>query len=441
MLPHSSPDLVDIYISDNSIGMTLEVLKNALQLGKSPSTNNRLNEHGFGLKNALATLSGGNGPWKVWTRAPNSKNIHSVEGPFKAQMTVRDDDAFPVVDALQPDISTLIKVTVKLSFLQTVQGRGAKATNLVKLRDWLIEHLGVTYRGYLDLDEHTFDTSGIIVVSIGTDSVRVPHVPVPLGKSETRHIPMDLGGVVYSLTFQYGTLDPIKRDKMLKGKGARFYYQGNTATQGVDIRIGKRVIATRQFDTIWKTENGENQLARHNNFNDFIGELVIPDLPRGVLTTVNNKTDFNLDDVEWEKIFTEVNKIRPPTQPREKSEAQLTKKWIEMLKATNPDDVISGERNVWPPGARIDVFRQMPDGKTVIYELKAVSGAPLDLYQLRMYWDGLVLDGVQPSQAILLVHDFGSTLEEMANTMNKLPPPSGSKPYNFKIERLRDKGL
>jgi len=440
-LPPKGDELIDIFISDNSAGMSLDALKDALQLGKMPETTSRLNEHGFGLKNALATLSGGNGPWKVWTRPTGSKAVNSVEGPFRAKMIVRDDDVFPSVDDLPPDISTLIKVSVRLPFIQTVQGRGAPATNLVKLRDWLIEHLGVVYRGYLDLDPTTHETSGIIVCSIGNDSLKVPPIPVPLGTTETHYIKIDLGGHVQELTFLRGTLDPTKRDRLLGGKGAKFYYQGNTVTQGIDIRIGKRVIATKQFETIWKTENGENQLTRHNNFNDFVGELLVPELPRGVLTTVNNKTDFNLDDREWEKIFSELNKLRPPSQPREKSEATLRKKWMSMLKATSPEDTISDEKSVWPTGTKIDVFRKTSDGKTIIYELKAVSAAPLDLYQLKMYWDGLVLAGEQPTQGILLAEDSHSTLEEMANLMNKLPPPKGSKAYNFKIERLKDKGL
>ena len=56
------------------------------------------------------------------------------------------------------------------------------------------------------------------------------------------------------------------------------------------MRLGKRVIATRVFDVIWKTDDGLSQLTRHNNYNDFVGEVLIPELPRGVLTTVNNKS-------------------------------------------------------------------------------------------------------------------------------------------------------
>ncbi len=433
--------IVDLYVADNSTGMTADHLEKALQLGESASSQSRLNEHGFGLKNALATLSGGNGSWKIWTRT-SSGICCSVEGPFRPEMVVKEGDVFPEQAFLPSDISTLVSVSVKLNFLQTVQGRGAPAYDLVNLREWLIEHLGVMYRGYLDNDSNTYDTSGVIVVSIANDSVQVPPIPVPLGKAETKYFSVELGGKVERLEYRFGTLDEVKRDMLVRGKRARFYYQNNIPTQGIDIRLGKRVIAMRQFETIWKTEKGDSQLNRHNNYNDFAGELIIPELARGVLTTVNSKTDFNLDDQDWAKIFTNLNEIRPPKQIREKSESELKKTWISMIKATNPDDVVTDEMSVWPTGAYIDIYRRLQNGKIIIYELKVGSGSPQHLYQLKMYWDGLVVDKKEkPSEAFLFVEDFSTNLEEMANMMNKIPPPPNSHPYNFKIERLRDKGL
>lgn len=59
-----------------------------------------------------------------------------------------------------------------------------------------------------------------------------------------------------------------------------------------------------------------------------------------------------------------------------------------------------------------------------------------------MYWDGLVIDKKQqPAEAVLIVDEFTAALEQMANMMNQLTPPEKTKPYNFRIERLRDKGL
>ena len=374
--------LVDVYITDNSRGMTLEMLTHALQLGATPITTSRLNEHGFGLKNSLATLSGDNGYWKLWTRS-NASSIFFIEGPFRQEMIIRDNEGFPNIDFLPTsDISTLIKVTTRLSFIQGVQGRGAPSKDLHTLRTWLVEHLGVLYRGYLEQDEETNETSGVINVAIRNNTVRVPPIRVPIGKMTTTYVNVELCGTVHKLEYRYGVLDEVKRDKLVRGEKAKFYYQNNTPTQGIDIRLGKRVIATRQFETIWKTDNGQQQLSRHPKYNDFVGELLIPELPQGVLSTVNNKTDFNLDDPDWKNIFEQLNPIRPVHDIREKSESELRKKWLKMLRATNPEDTVTDEHSVWPTGTRIDVYRKTTDGNTIIYELKAGSGRPLDLYQL-----------------------------------------------------------
>jgi Histidine kinase-, DNA gyrase B-, and HSP90-like ATPase len=430
-----NPDRVDVYVADNGRAMGLDHLAKALQLGESATTDSRLNEHGFGLKNSLATLSGGNGPWKIWTRPAKGGPVFSVSGPFSGQMEIHDDEEFPTDAFLPVDISTLIKVPAKIAFIQTAQGRGAPTTDLSALREWVIEHLGVLYRGYLAQDEETYEASGVIVVSIGTDTIAVPPVEVPFGNREVKYIDVELSGKVERIEYRYGTLDEVKRDKLIKGKKAKFYYQQNQPTQGIDIRLGKRVIATRQFETIWN-------ISRHNSYNDFVGELVIPDLPRGVLSTTNTKTDFNLDDPDWAKIFSKLKEYPPVKEIRERTEADVRAKWIGMLKATNPEDTVTDERSVWPTGTRIDVYRKTPQQKIIIYELKVVSGAPIHLYQLKMYWDGLVVDTKeQPSEAILLVESFDAALEQMANMMNQLSPPKNTKPYKFKIERLKDKNL
>lgn len=428
-----------LYVCDNGIGMDVDALEESLQLGHQPTSDSRLNEHGFGLKNSLATLSGGNGWWKLWTKA-NGNNVIYVEGPFGTNMEIMDEakTKFPDKPFISSDVSTVIKTKVKKTYAQTVQGRGAKANDLQTIRSWLVEHLGVAYRGYLSLNEMTNDIKAKISVSIGNDYYSVTPIHVPIAHQYTKHLKIELDGIVQELAYNYGTLDNVKRDTLVKGKKAKFYYQGNIKTQGIDIRLGDRVIATRQLETIWRTE-------RHNKYNDFVGELIIPDLPRGVLTTVNNKTDFNLDDTEWNKIFDLINQYKPIQKARELGEKELKEKWMSMLKATNPHDSIDDEHSVWNTGVRIDVYRRkaLPDGSIILYELKVGTAAPIHLYQLKMYWDGLVLEGEQPDEAILMVEDYNTNIEEMANKMNSLTPPnmsSGiqSKPYNFKLTKYSE---
>lgn len=235
-------EYVDIYIADNCCGMNLEKLKIALQLGEVPSSDCRLNEHGFGLKNALATLSGGNGPWTLWSKSNDSNTIFSISGPFNTTMSIVEVKTFPQDSFLPSDLSTLIKVRVKLSFIQTVQGRGAPSKDLIKLREWLLEHLGVLYRGFLEQDKVTFEDSGAIYVSIENDTQRVAPVFVPIGNMTTSYVDVEVSGKAYKLEYRYGTLDSVKVETLVRGQRAKYYYQGNIPTQGIDIRLGKRVI-------------------------------------------------------------------------------------------------------------------------------------------------------------------------------------------------------
>ncbi|TGL58711.1 ATP-binding protein [Leptospira sarikeiensis] len=440
---HKIDDLyISVFVCDNGSGMNLETMKNALQLGKEPVGTNRLNEHGFGLKNALATLSSASEGWSIFSKDLNSGKIASVNGPFGPKMKIEDDDNFPNFDFLPADCTTIIECKVKLSFVQTLQGRGAPTSDLSKLREWLIEHLGVLYRGYIENDPISYDNLGNIYISIDKDRQVVPPIPVPLGARKTEYFDVEISGKNYKLEYQHGTIDEVKRDKLVRGNKSKYYYLGNTSSQGIDIRLGKRVIAVRQLETIWKTDEGNRstQVTRHSDFNDFAGELIIPELPRGVLSTVNNKTDFNLDDNDWQKIFDQLNNFKPPRRQREKSESELRKRWVAMLKATNPLETISDEKTVWPTGVRIDVYRKMANSDIIIYELKVGTGAPQHLYQLKMYWDGLALQNEEPKEGILLVEDFNTTLEEMANKINGFKSPTG-KQYNLKVEKLKDRNL
>ena len=63
-----------------------------------------------------------------------------------------------------------------------------------------------------------------------------------------------------------------------------------------------------------------------------------------------------------------------------------------------------------------------------------------------MYWDGLVLTGVQPTQATLIVRAYSKSLLLMLEKFNALPTPplpdgTPSQPYCFEIALLEEKGL
>lgn len=80
--PGSSKDELLLVVADWGSGMGLTQLENALQLGSLPVGSNRLNEHGFGINNALASLTGGDRPWALYTRPRGSATYLKVQGTF-----------------------------------------------------------------------------------------------------------------------------------------------------------------------------------------------------------------------------------------------------------------------------------------------------------------------------------------------------------------------
>ena len=428
--------------------MELSSLTNALQLGSAPLNDNRLNEHGYGLNNALACLSGGSGDWCIYTHCQPGP-YYKVSGPFDLNMTVKMTNTIDLPETLNlqwPEPSTVIFVRVPMSMARTLQRQGnRKLSDLSTLRQWLIEHLGVAYRGYLELDPVSLEPSAKIAVTIGQSSLLVPPIPVPMMMARTERLEVELGGQVVPVTYIHGTLDKSKREHLVHGSKTRYYYQCSQPTQGIDIRLGKRVIATAQLGEIWHREDG-SPLCRHNSYNDFVGELILPELPRGVLATLNNKTGIDRNDPDWETIFDALSDFPPQKNAIKYSEDELKNKWMKLLKAANPEDEVTSEISVWPTGTRIDVVDKGTNDKYDIYELKAHKAEPQDLYQLKMYWDGLVLEGIQPTRGFLLVSEYSDAIQKMANAMNTLPTPhlpdgTPSQPYHLLLATHTEKEL
>ena len=448
LAPADDKNFLHLAVADWGRGMGLDTLANALQLGSLPTGNDRLNEHGYGLNNALACLSGGSSDWSVYTRNGPGKYLQ-VNGPFDLTMGVALADApdLPAgLDLQWPEPSTVIRIRVPMTIARTLQRQGnRRLSDLVTLRSWLVEHLGVAYRGYLELDSQTQEPGAKIAVTVAGSSLFVPPVPVPMMMARAEHLQVELGGQIVTMTYVHGVLDRTRRDQLVLGEKSRYYYQGSQPTQGIDIRLGKRVIATALLGEVWHREDG-SPLCRHNSYNDFVGELVLPELPRGVLVTLNNKTGIDRNDPDWVKVFEALAAYPPVKNAQSAGEKELRLRWMRMLKATNPEDDVTGEVTVWPTGTRIDVIDQTKSGKCDIYELKAGKGEPQDLYQLRMYWDGLVLSGVQPTRGVLLAAGFAEHMAAMVPLLNALPAPlfpdgTPSAPYNFSLATHAEKQL
>ena len=438
-----------LVVADWGCGMNFDKLQECLQLGYKSQSGHPLNQHGFGIKNALTVLSGG-GTWQLASRESESEPYTVVHGPFQLEMPTSDEvslDFLPEdVQFAYPNPRTVICVGVARSFARTAT-RKTSSTSLPVLRNWLIEHLGVMYRGYLGLDVHTMEPKAKIIVSLESSSTMVPPVPVPMTVLFERNFTVELHGKSTKIIFRAGQIDPRQREQLIRTSDgcmkAKYYYQSNITTQGTDIMLGGRVIATSMFSEIWMSGDGE-PLVRHNSFNDFTGELIVPEVPAGALPTINNKSGIDLNNEDWTTVFSLLQDFKPDPKEKANTEKRLCHNWMDILKAARPEDTITDEFSIWPTATRIDVVDMGPQ-KVDIYEVKVGKAEPLNLYQLKMYWDGMVLAGKQPTGGTLLVKDYCADLVEMCKQMNQMPPPllpdAQSAPYKFSICTHTEKKL
>src|SRR5216117_1514200 len=108
---------------------------------------------------------------------------------------------------------------------------------MTTLTGYLLEHLGVLYRGFLrTIIPGTGSVEGRIVVNQGGIAHQVAALDVPMNGIKREEIPFTAGGLNYVAVYKHGVLDETLRDTA----GFRQYYQGNVQTQGIDVqKIGR----------------------------------------------------------------------------------------------------------------------------------------------------------------------------------------------------------
>jgi hypothetical protein len=461
-----NPRLRILHMIDYSGGMTFETLKEAVLLGGSVGTN-QLNEHGYGMKNALCTLTDKNRlNWILWTRLDDE--ISSVSGPFQNPMNVMstaDGDAidFPELDFAHwgNEFNTYIKVEVKDTFINTLKGRGKNATNTNILKFYLMEDLAIKYRYYLR--EGAGNPNGSILVSYldNRHFLKPLELPCAPDTREFTVIVMDSNNIEHevTVTYNWGAVNEVRRETALS-----FYdqngavstrkpvanYQGNQPSQGFDVIIGNRTILTRYFEDVWESgvdDDGEmTYMVRHPSHNDYLGEMRIANPPPNVFSTVNNKRGIDPDDENWQKIidaFRQIDDCKPAAGgERAKSEKHYQNKLKVVLDATVPaGSTVSKERSVWPTGTRIDMYRKV--GNDIrIYELKVKDADALAVYQTMMYWDGLADLGADevPTEAWLAAPGEAPSLQELVDKINLLEDKHGNN-YNIILKHIGDIGI
>ena len=428
--------LIHIHEVEHGVSVTLEDtgpgiedLGGAMRLGDRSGAAGPMNEHGFGMKHALASANPSNDNWVVFTRSETEKTAgthRTVSYPYSFDF---DDEMGEEWPGSFNTSGTIVKFTCNAHLFDTVRQGIPGTPRFSRKLEYFVEDLGFVYAG---------------VISAGTVTIRVKSsddfdraVAAVEPQWEGYYQPaagdrdIDLGGGNLRLYFEFGEMKDSSHTK---------YYRRNISTSGVEIRINGRLMVYNLFKEIWNIE-------KHNTYNHLLVRLNLmsddlANLPR----TRTSKNGLRIGDEKLEKLFEWIRSVMPtpPKQlSRESTESDLLDKLKRLKELTRDQDkIVEREFPVFDrlnSGVKADLY--FYDGRErVLYEGKKNSADLQDLYQLLMYWDGAVCDAWSPDEGILIASDFAPGVSEIVEELNARTDQNGNK-YKFVLRRWTDEGV
>ena len=444
-----------IIVADDSVGMPRRVVADqAFRTGYKTRPSKAvsaqyaaLNEHGFGMKFALAWLSQHSGyaiSLRTMSRITGTAETTEVAGSLRTALNWRSIGVpewnTGVVNCGQsPTRRQGTRVQVDLPIWQAGQGwikEGiAEKTTIAEIGQCLVEHLGVVYRHLLLKHANSRlhvcwpDATG----RISSTQVSPVSIPFLAGRSRFRNLVVHDGARVARIRYTWGELDPARPGSI--------FYRYNETTQGVDIVCNLKVIQQHVLEPIWR-------IVRSNMMNAYYGEISID----GDISTYVLKNEVDWGDplvVAVAKAVASqgsprplVNGLRraarpPPPPPPPPSwnfavlgNDELRDLLAERLRVFEPTATVDTEANTWKDAAAsvddlpVDVLFNGSAGVTPM-EVKAGSVEPQHVYQLRMYWDGLVLQGLRPKRGWLIGPGITNQGLYLLNYLKSQPDATG----------------
>ena len=422
-------DGVKVGILDGGSGIA--DLDNALTLAGKTAAQTPMNEHGFGLKHALASACArGAQEWLIQTRTADDACLdryREVRAPYD---TVGMQGAvYPGSGELLNDTGTYIYFRCSRALFATVKPKNRRApASFAELAALYREDLAYTYASVLENESIKI----LVIQNENGKETRYdikPLVPDWQKVNVLHAVPADLGGGSVTLECAYGTISASKDNAV--------YYKGNMASSGVELRLNGRVIERGLYDRIW----GE---AIHPSQNRFLARIDLRADDRAALPrTKSAKNGFREDDARLEQLFTWIRtNIPKPEKNTVSTERRLVHALAEK-KAKEPGvlRVCEEETAFQSIGLRerMDLYVSYGD-KSVVYEAKVKSTRALDLYQLRMYWDGCALDGRPLTEAYLIAKTHPKEVTALLSQLNRQCDPTGVR-YCFKLTTWEAEGV
>lgn len=455
-------DEKSVKFSVEDSGTGIEDFANALGIGSHKCVCSPLNEHGFGLKQALAAANPQNDAWRICTRTDLSKQyFEEVRSPyhFDQEMSIDDSKSNATWPGNMNSTGTYIECITSRDFFETVKrglrGEFIKFETLAALLyedlaftySKVIMYLGISIKLIVKTKEKTemYDVGALLpdvqnVCGPGSgdqkvtyDGKKKEYVKSRNGKMNIHYEFLQIHRKPFSMNFD--------------STSSRRYYKTNMSSSGVEIRFNGRCMKYNVFSDIWATE-------KHNSYNAL---LVIIDLqtddPDMLPKTTTSKNGFNEGDEKLEALYSWIRKMMPNPEKKimdSTNEKELLKRLKMVIESghnhTNAKPTASLEQRVWHCISdderripRIDLYEYTADQDINIYEGKAHKSDSMDVYQLKMYWDGAVNDGIVPTKGILVAHEHPEWVENLIEHINKMKDVTG-RSYNLETDtwtRLR----
>ena len=421
-------DASQVHVSVEDTGTGIEDLEVAFRLGDRSQQDSPLSAHGFGLKHALATADPENVNWRVATRSVDehgSGSFREVRAPYDFSMEVSTEPtmAWP---GQHNGSGTFVEFTCLRQLFNSITLGVQGSQGFDRTMEYLVEDLGYAYARIISEGWLQISVNGVPVPAVEP----VWEAPYAPGQNATRRPFDSLGGKTIKLSYHFG--------EMRDGPYLR-RYRRNIRESGVEIRLNGREIEHGLFSEIWGLE-------KHGDYNHFLAQIDLEaDSVSMLPKTRASKNGFREGDPILAELYEWIRTVmpNPPKELTSKStERGLVQRFIQITNSvlTAPDRVVTDEKRVFsstvsPPRADIYVY----DGhEVVVYEAKKDTASVQDLYQLLMYWDGLVFDGVRPNRGMLIASQFGNGVEEVRLLLNSRLDHEGIR-YNFETITWHEK--
>ncbi|MCR4923144.1 MAG: hypothetical protein K5931_03965 [Lachnospiraceae bacterium] len=255
---------------------------------------------------------------------------------------------------------------------------------------------------------------------------------------------VNLGSGDVVIDYKFGRINEKRSREEFNNSTTRKYYMRNMSSSGVEIRINGRVLCYNLFNEIWGIE-------KHNSYNYLLVIVNIKSDDRNKLPkTRTSKNGLREGDSKLEKLFDWIrSNMHEPKKDLSLAdhETDLFQELKRNKEIYNPDPnkVIDTEMHVFTATGeskdrvRIDLYEKTTTGIT-IYEGKKEVTTSKDVYQLRMYWDGLVYDGITPTKGILVASNNPDSVKALIQIVNTMQDASGNN-YVFETKTWEELGI